>query len=60
MPTADDRRAEAAALRLENTIRKVVDASPPLTLAQLDRLAALFAPGTTPAADRADTAAVAS
>src|SRR5215218_9667702 len=43
MPDADDRRAELATARLEAHIRRVVDSAPPLTPAQRDRLAALFA-----------------
>lgn len=45
LPDSDDRRADLAADRLEAHIRKVVDAAPPLTAAQKDRLAALFRPG---------------
>lgn len=44
-PDAEARRADLAADRLEAHIRKVVDAAPPLTAAQRDRLAALFRPG---------------
>ena len=43
---ADERRAELAAGRLENHIRRVVGSAPPLTAAQRDRLAALIRPGT--------------
>lgn len=52
-PDAAVRRADAVVASLEAHIRRVVDAAPPLSAGQRDRLAALFA---TPAAaaDRAD------
>ena len=43
----DERRAELAAGRLENHIRRVVAEAPPLSDAQRDRLAALLRPATT-------------
>jgi len=49
----DERRAELAAGRLENHIRRVVASAPPLTAAQRDRLATLLRPGTTSAGETA-------
>lgn len=53
-PDADvtDLRRQLKAERLEDHVKRVLDAAPPLTSAQRDRLAALLASGAAPTGSR--------